>query len=81
MALLWFHCIWNIPEGPRSEEGTHAKISRATTLAHLKIFFEHQIVAPVFIRACHISPTKIINIFMTRARIYASFDTPTPTLV
>lgn len=79
VALLWFHCVWNIPEGPRSKEGTRAKISRAAALAHRKIFFEHQIVASAFIRECHTSSTKIVNTFMARACIYASFDTPTPT--
>lgn len=66
---------------PEVKRGHMAKIFRATTLAHLKTFFEHQIVASVFIRESHISSTKIINTFMARAHIYASFDTPTPTLV
>lgn len=51
-----------------------AKIPRTIDLAHPEIFFEHQILASIFVRECHISLTKIIN-----AIIYTSFG-PSPRL-
>lgn len=68
-CVFELHVFQRVPEARR---GHIAKISRAIDLAHLEIFFEHHILASVFVRECHIFSTKIINIFMAQAHICAS---------
>lgn len=51
-CVFELHVFQRVPEARR---GHIAKISRAIDLDHLEIFFEHHILASVFVRECRMS--------------------------